>query len=201
MRDLSAEPQRAQGPPLVWEGPAGARAVLVLDPSGAAKHDELPATWRGLAERTQVVWCRTPVAGSPDELDDLNDAVAALGTLAARDATVDLVASGPIAEAAMRLADEHARQVRSLLLVDPGSAHEEVSSAEAERADQLWSKRMSERWEQLHAEGITVRVVAHSKPDARDRIEPPLPLGHPDVVRAVSSALAELNGTADPVTR
>lgn len=201
MRDLAAEPQRSDGPPVVWEGPQDTWAVLVLDPSGAAKHDELPATWRSLAEHVQVAWCRTPAAGTTGELDDLGDADEVLGTLAARDTVVDMVASGPIAEPAMRLAGRHAGHVRSLLLVDPGAVSDEVSADRAEGADLAWSRRMSERRRELDAEGIRVRVVAHSKPGERDRIDPPLPLGHPDVVSAVTQALAELDESADPLGR
>ncbi|MQA09809.1 MAG: hypothetical protein GEU98_14910 [Pseudonocardiaceae bacterium] len=193
MRDLTADPQRAEGPPVVWEGSANARAVVVLDPSGAAKHDELPATWRSLAERQQVVWCRTPASGSLADADEV------LGRLTARDAVVDVVASGPIAENAMALVGQHRGHVRSLLLVDPGAEHEHVSSAGARSADAAWTRRVSRRWEDLDADGVRVRVVAHSEPTERDRIEPPLPLGHPDVVSAVADALEALE--SDPLAR
>ena len=40
--DYSTDPVRAQGPPAVTEGTPDWPIVLVLDPAGAAKHDELP---------------------------------------------------------------------------------------------------------------------------------------------------------------
>src|SRR5690606_201599 len=40
------EPMRSEGPAVTVHGRGGERRVLVLDPAGASKHDELPATWR-----------------------------------------------------------------------------------------------------------------------------------------------------------
>ena len=51
---------RADGPAVVRKGPAGHPAVVVIDPLGDAKHGELPATWRSLAEDVEVVWWRLP---------------------------------------------------------------------------------------------------------------------------------------------
>ena len=53
---------RAGGPPVVRCGRAHGEAVVVLDPSGEARHDELPATWREFAADTEVVWWRMPAA-------------------------------------------------------------------------------------------------------------------------------------------
>ena len=55
---------RADGPSVVRKGPTDGPIVVVVDPQGDAKHDELPATWRGLAEDVGVVWWRLPVSGS-----------------------------------------------------------------------------------------------------------------------------------------
>ena len=48
---MSAEPVRSEGPAVVTAGDPSGPKVIVLDPAGAAKHGELPATWRPLTEK------------------------------------------------------------------------------------------------------------------------------------------------------
>ncbi|RZQ59459.1 hypothetical protein [Amycolatopsis suaedae] len=159
--NIDNDPVREQGPPTVWEGAAGAPALLVLDPAGAANHEGLPASWRDVTTRRQVVWFRLPTDGALSAAEEMLTDPSALG------GTVDLLASGPAAGTAVALAGRHADTVRSLLLVDPEEEPARIP--------------------------VDVRVVAHSTGGPRDRVPPPLPLGHPDVVAAVERTLAELD--------
>lgn len=94
---------------MVRKGPAGGPAVVVLDPSSEARHDELPATWRPVSERVEVVWWRLPAAerGAPaaDLLEGLHRAY--------------LVGAGSAALLTLSLAVSHRAQVRSVVLVEP----------------------------------------------------------------------------------
>lgn len=157
MREFEHEGPRAAGPPVVWAGPEFGPALVVIDPSGAAKHEDLPATWHELARTHQVAWCRVPASDSVEHLEDV------LETLAERQARVDIVAGGQACASAVELAGQFAKAVRSVLLVDP-------------------PPRVSET--------DRVRVVARSAGGPTDRVEAPLPLGHPEVVAAVAAALA-----------
>ena len=159
MREFDAEGPRAEGPPVVWAGPELGPALVVVDPSGAARHEDLPATWHQLAVSHQIAWCR--VSASRDSVEDLEDV---LETLAERQTRVDVVAAGQACAAAVALAGQFDDAVRLVLLVDP-------PPDTPERAN--------------------VRVVARSSGGARDRVEAPLPLGHPDVLAGVVMALAE----------
>ena len=181
---------RAEGPAVSHHGRGGDRRVLVLDPAGASKHDELPATWRPLTEHHEIVWVRLP-AGDSDDGDRL------LARVAAHDARTDIVTSGPCAEFALDLARRHARAVRSILLVDP-AAGEEPDSAHAVRADELWFDKHRSAIASARANGITVEVIAHSSDDDEDRVPPPLPLGHPRVVEAVREALVRARKVRSP---
>jgi pimeloyl-ACP methyl ester carboxylesterase len=160
MREFSDAGPRAAGPGVVWAGQEQGPALLVIDPSGAAKHFDLPATWLPLAERHQIAWCRVPA--TPHPTDDIEDA---LESFAARQSTVDIVAGGLVCATALAVADQYREVVRSVLLVDPGP----VSPPP----------------------GLAVRVIARSQGGPDDRVEPPLPLGHPTVVDALTRALAE----------
>lgn len=114
MRDFS-QPARATGPGVVADGPAGAATVLVIDPAGEALHDEIPATWRALADRMRIVWLRVPAAPS---WKSTVDRVLSMH----RDDTrtvLDVVTSGPIAADVLDLVRGHEDLVRSVLLVDP----------------------------------------------------------------------------------
>jgi len=168
-----AEPVRARGPVLVWEGPRNAEAIVVLDPTGAAKHGELPATWRPLAGRRQVVWCRLPAVHGPfDELADV------LSEIAGQVGPAWVVTSGPVAREMIGRVSELGDLVRAVLLVDPEMT---VLSDIEGLADTI---------------GVHIEVVARSRPGLRDRVEPPLPLGHPDVVSPVARIVlaSEPNG-------
>jgi hypothetical protein len=76
-----------------------------------------------------------------------------------------------VCEGAITLAALFDATVRSVLLVDPGPV---------EPGDRLPAT----------AE-VPTRVVARSMGGDRDRVEPPIPLGHPDVVDGVITALED----------
>ncbi len=164
MREFDKEGPRSEGPAVVWAGREDGPALVVVDPAGAARHDELPATWDQLADHFQVAWCRVPA--SKRSLEDLEDV---LETLAERQASANLVASGPACEPALALARQFSDIVTSVLLVDPPDTDETLADSD-----------------------IEVRVVARSHPGPDDRVEPPLPLGHPDVVAGLTAALAAM---------
>lgn len=184
------EHPREHGPPVVVDGPPDAPAIIVFDPAGAAKHEDIPASWHSLLWERRLIWCRMPAENAIAEADD------AMAELATRDATVDAVTSGPLAEVAMMFARRWASEVRSLLLVDPAAPDQRFAAEEAEIADALWEKRSRRRIRELEEAGVAVRVVAHSAGGERDRIPPPLPLGHPDVVAVIRSAIGELDSAA-----
>jgi hypothetical protein len=154
--------------------------VLVLDPGGAPVHSELPATWRQLGDHRSVVWC----GRGPDGF--WGEARAALDRLAA---PVDIVAAGAAVPAAMTLGREHAATVRSVLLVDPAAAEGQVAGADASAADTLWQEHEADRIRAMAEEGVHVRVIAHSWSGEQDRLDAPLPLGHPVVAARVQAAL------------
>lgn len=166
---VDAEQMRTTGPAVVWAGPNDAPAVVVLDPAVAGNHGELPATWRPLVEHVQVMWVRLPAADDPwREVGEL------LEEFTQRDLPVHVVTSGPVVEVALGVATAHRGLLRSVLLVDP-----EVDPAAHDR--------------DLVKAGVQVRVVARSHDGPTDRIDPPLPLGHPEVVLAVIRALLALD--------
>jgi hypothetical protein len=179
----SPDPVRAEGPAAVTEGTPDGPTVLVLDPTGLAKHEGLPATWRDKTDAWQVVWCRLPADGALTQADDI--------LADPPGETVHVVASGPFADGALRLAEQHAGSVRSVLLIDP-AADEYVPPGDGEIADRHWEDDHRERIDGLAKDGVEVRVVAHSTGGATDRIPAPLPLGHPDVVAGVASAIDSL---------
>lgn len=166
MREFDREGPRSDGAPVVWAGQDHGPALVVVDPAGAAKHDELPPTWDRLAEHFQVAWCRMPA--STNSLEELEDV---LESLTDRGASANLVASGEACSAAIAIAGQFADIVSSVLLVDP--AEDDNTGT-------------------LAGTGIEVQVVARSHPGPTDRVEPPLPLGHPEVVEGVVTALAGL---------
>ena len=184
--DYSTDPVRAQGPPAVTEGTPDGPIVLVLDPAGAAKHATLPATWRDLSDRWRIVWCRLPADGGLSEADDI------LADPPWPGKVVHVVASGPYAEEALRLAERHTEPVRSVLLVDP-AARGHVAPGDGAEADEHWEDDTEQQRWALTRSGVDVHTVAHSEGGARDRIPAPLPLGHPDVVAGVKKAIADLD--------
>jgi hypothetical protein len=163
MREFDRVGPRAAGAPVVWAGQDDGPALVVVDPAGTAKH-ELPPTWNQLAEHFQVAWCRT--SAGTNSLEELEDV---LETLAERHSPSSLVASGEACPAAIAIAVQFSDIVSSVLLVDPA---EEVETDTLDGTD------------------IEVRVVARSHPGPSDRVEAPLPLGHPEVVEGVAAALA-----------
>ncbi len=149
---------------MVWAGREEGPALVVVDPSGAAKHNELPPTWDRLAERFQVAWCRVPA--SKRSLEDVEDV---LETLHERRATANLVASGEACESAVTIGLQFGEIVSSVLLVDPPDTADTAKLADS---------------------GVEVRVVARSHDGPSDRVEAPMPLGHPEVVEGLVAALA-----------
>lgn len=164
MRQFDKEGPRADGEPVVWAGSETGPALVVLDPAGAARHEDLPATWHPIAARFQVAWCRLPA--SRDSVEDVEDV---LETLAERQSPTNLVASGQACQAALAIAAQFADLVQTVLLIDPppGAGPAVPDSVE-------------------------VRVVASSHAGTTDRVPPPLPLGHPEVVAGIVAALATM---------
>jgi hypothetical protein len=172
---------------IVQQGPENSiGTVIVLDPAGAASHGELPATWRPLTERWTVVWCRLPADDSAWQLAEFLQGVTG---------PVDVVAAGPAAAAAMAIGGRHNDVVRSVLLVDPAAGGIPVDAETAKVADDMWMKREAPTIDALALEGVNVRVIAHSFRGDRDRREPPLPLGHPDVVSLIRAQLVSQQRT------
>jgi len=162
VREFDSEGPRSGGRPVVWAGRDEGPALVVVDPSGAARHDGLPATWHQLADHFQVAWCRLPA--SKRSLEDIEDV---LETLDERRAPAILVASGQACEAAVAIAAQFSNIVSAVLLVDPPADVDTASLT-----------------------GVEVRVVARSHDGPTDRIDAPMPLGHPEVVGGLVSALA-----------
>ncbi|WP_410570890.1 hypothetical protein [Amycolatopsis sp. cmx-4-61] len=176
------EPVRSEGPSVVTAGDLSGPKVVVLDPAGAGKHDELPATWRPLAEQRAVVWCRVPAGGALTEADDL------LGDAGPGDPEIAVVASGPFAAEALQLVERHPGAAAHLLLVDPAS-DAFLGSGDAAQANEAWLTEHDDVVTKLREAGTEVRIAASSTDDLDDRVPPPLPLGHPNVVTAVRAAL------------
>ncbi|SDZ23888.1 hypothetical protein SAMN05421504_11133 [Amycolatopsis xylanica] len=171
--NAAASPVRSAGPPVVADGDPGGQTLIVLDPAGLGKHDEVPATWRPFTDQRQILWCRIPAEGALSAAEEL------LGDADDDSAlVVDIVASGPVAEEALRLAARHPPAVRAVMLVDPA-----------------WEPDHLARLAKLDEAGVEVRVIAHSRGGELDRVPPPLPLGHPDVVAAVYRTIGELRPT------
>lgn len=162
VREFDSKGPRSEGSPVVWAGRESGPALVVVDPAGAARHDELPATWDGLAAHFQVAWCRIPA--SKRTIEDVEDV---FETLAERRAPANLVAAGQACPAALALARQFGDIVTSVLLVDPPEGGETLAESD-----------------------IEVRVVARSHVGPSDRVEAPLPLGHPEVVAGLVTALA-----------
>lgn len=166
MCEFDRDGPRSGGSPVMWAGQEDGPALVVVDPAGAAKHD-LPPTWHELAEHFQVAWCRTPA--SARSLEDLEDVLETLSERRVPANVVNLVASGDACPAAIEIAHQFAHIVSSVLLVDPAEDDDTGALADTD---------------------IEVRVVARSHPGPSDRVEAPMPLGHPEVVEGVTTALA-----------
>lgn len=196
MRDFQDDEVRGAGPAVVWQGPERAPVVLVLDPAGEAKHDALPATWRPLAEHLRIGWCRLPAEAGGVSVEEL------LGEV---DQRVHLVAAARAAESALRLADEYSDRVRSVVVVDPapraisGEVAPEVGPGRGDSYTDWWNTATAELRQKLIAEGVRVAAFFSRDTDPAVRVEPPVPLGHPDVVGRVVQLLLSFQGDrADP---
>lgn len=167
---MSAEtdPVRAEGPPVVVDGEPKGPKIVTLDPAGEGKHGELPATWRPFTARRQVIWFRLPVDGALSQAEDL------LGDADPEGPPIAVVASGPAAEEALRLAERHPGVIGHVLLVDPDT---DETSALTDR---------------VRSGGTAVEVLPHSTGEPFNRVPPPLPLGHPDVVAAIIKILGNV---------
>jgi pimeloyl-ACP methyl ester carboxylesterase len=177
MRDaISTEAVRAVGPTVVRKGPRGAAAVVVLDPAGHAKHGELPATWRPLAEDVEVVWCRLPAAPRTGlDADEL------LRELAADGRWLVLVSYGGAAVRTLSLAVSHPDHVRGVALVNPPWP-----------VSDLPALRLTVNHPDLILGQVDAETVTWTGPD-------PLPIGHPEVVGAVVRMLLTIGvGLDDP---
>ncbi len=152
------ETVRADGPTRVVKGPDHGPLVVVLDPSGDAKHDELPATWRPLTEDIGVVWWRLPSARRAGPTGDR-----LVDDLPGDHDRVHLVGVHDAALLALSLAFEHRDLVRLVVLVDPPWPEHDLSAV----------GRI------VHDPDLVVRQVRTDGGGGR------LPVGHPDVVAAV----------------
>jgi hypothetical protein len=179
-----SEPPRSEGPAVVTAGDPSGPKVIVLDPAGAGNHGELPATWRPLAERRGVFWCRVPAGGALSVADDL------LGDHGSGDPDIAVVASGPFAADALQFVERHPGAATHLLLVDPAS-DAFLAAGDAAEADDGWLAEHDDVVTKVREAGTDVRVIASSSESPEDRVPPPLPLGHPAVVAAVRSALGD----------
>ncbi|HEX4721868.1 MAG TPA: hypothetical protein VH333_05085 [Pseudonocardiaceae bacterium] len=160
------ETVRADGPAMVVKGSDRGPVVVVLDPSGDAKHDELPATWRPLTEDIGVVWWRLPStrrAGPADE--------SLLADLPGDHDRVHLVGVQDAAPLALSLAVAHRDLVRSVVLIDPPWSRDDPGAA----------------GDIVHDPGLVVRHVRTDAAGGR------LPVGHPDVVAAVVRELVSVD--------
>ncbi|OLF13399.1 hypothetical protein [Actinophytocola xanthii] len=172
MRKFDDSGPRADGPPVVWTGPEVGPALVVIDPSGAARHAELPPTWRQLTQDHQVAWCRVPA--SRRSVEDIEDV---LESLAERQApSVTMVAAGEACSTAIEVARQFESLVTQILLVDPTD-----DTPESARVTVVARSA---------GEGTSGRGDKEVDPEV-DRVPAPLPLGHPDVVAGVVAALSE----------
>src|SRR3954463_14906610 len=172
---VEPEPARSEGPSVVTAGDSAGPKIIVLDPAGAARHDELPATWRPLAERRGIFWCRVPAGGALTEADDL------VGDHGPGDPEIAVVASGPFAADALQLVERHLGAATHLLLVDPAS-DAFLPSGDAAEANEKWLAGHGGFGPRGREGGREVGLTP-SPPGGREaRVPPPLPLGHPDVV-------------------
>lgn len=194
-RNFRDDDYRGMGPSRVWEGPANAPVTLVLDPAGEAKHGRLPATWRPLAEHLRIGWWRLPAdVGEEPTVGDVLDGLTQ---------RVHLVASGTAAEPALRLADEHAGHVRSVLVADPAPLEwPDWGGDDYGPVATWWDSATEVARLQLRARGVQVGAFVSRESDPAMRVPPPVPLGHPDVVGRFMQTLLAFQGDradAEPV--
>ena len=166
-RDFDHDRNRAAGPAVVWHG-EGPESVLVLDPAGEAKHDELPGTWRPLSEHLRIGWYRLPTSHEPPEFTD---------------EPVHLVASGAAALAALDLAEQHGDVVRSVIVFDPTAPHRDMDT-------DWWDDETEPQRRRLADQDVQVRCFVSRYDDPTMRARRPVPLGHPHVVGRLAQLLA-----------
>lgn len=154
------------------KGPLEVAAVVVLDPSGEASHGGLPATWRPLTDDVGVVWCRLP-AVHRQGLAGEN----LLPQLAGDRQRIHLVGIGSSALLAVALAMSHRDLVRSLIVVDPPWRGADL--AEVRRF------------------GDEGSLVIHQIETTNDTTSATLPIGHPEVVRAIVQVLDSADAGPD----
>jgi hypothetical protein len=170
-RTTDTEQLRAEGPVEVRKGPLEVAAVVVLDPSGEGKHGGLPATWRPLTENVGVVWCRLPAIRRQRLAGDH-----LLPQLAGGRRRVHLVGVGESALLAVGLALAHRDLVRSLIVVDPP-----------------WpSDHLRELARFIDGNALPMQQVETTTgPAPGTGSDDTLPIGHPEVVRAITQVLTE----------
>jgi hypothetical protein len=184
-REFGEDDVRGAGPAVVWAGPSGSPAIVVLDPAGEAKHGELPATWRPLSDHLRIGWCRLPAEhGAAAPVEHL------LGEAGPR---VHLVSAGTAAEPALRLAREHTDQVRTVVAVDPAPAGQ-ASDTTGESSADWWDRTTETLRRELMARGVRVSSFVSRDTDPAVRVAPPVPLGHPDVVGRLVQVLLSFQG-------
>jgi len=186
---VSRRPQdepRAEGPAVVDSGEQGRPELLVLDPAGAGKHGEPPASWSELGDAVHVTWLRLPAVDAA-----VATARQALTGLAADGQRIHLLASGEATPLAELLALERPDALSSVLLVDPQPQQTEDlldhGTTVVEQA--LLAHRTAPAEEVLAGHGVAVHVITYRDAERADR-GAPLPLGHPEVVEAVRRTLA-----------
>ena len=167
MRDFDHDQNRAAGPAVVWHG-EGPESVLVLDPAGEAKHDELPGTWRPLAGHLRIGWYRLPAGHEPPSFGA---------------EPVHLVAAGSAALPALDLAEQHADVVRSVIVFDPSPPHKEADT-------DWWDDETEPQRRRLTEQGMQIRCFVSRYDDPTMRARRPVPLGHPHVVGRLTQLLA-----------
>ncbi|HWC81775.1 MAG TPA: hypothetical protein VG756_17645 [Pseudonocardiaceae bacterium] len=155
------------GPSAVHAGPAQAPAVVVLDPAGESGRGTLPDTWRSLADRLAVTWCRLPVARQHAGVD------ATAHRELPPHGEVHLVAGGAAAPLALALAMDCRATIRSVLLVDPPPIDEHDV--------RVISREFDDR-------NVPVMAMVSEESGSAG---PPLPLGHPEVAETVLRTVAQ----------
>jgi hypothetical protein len=157
--------------PLMVSGTPGERIVLVLDPEPEPVGD-LPDRWQEIAGRFEVHWCRLAEAGGYHAgqyvLADVDDPLP----------RVDIIAAGPAADEAFRLAGSRPSAVRSVLLVNP--------AAKSARTDQEWFTDRGSDVAVLRDAGVEVDVI--QAPSAAPRH----PLRNPALAPHLEAALDRL---------
>jgi hypothetical protein len=182
-----ADEPRAAGPPVVDRGHVDRPGLLVLDPAGASKHGELPATWREVEDAVHVTWLRLPAVDAA-----MATAREALSTLTTGGQRIHLLASGEAAPLAELLAFEQPEALRSLMLVDPParSDNELVDRGTTVVEQALLAYRALPTDQVLARYGVAMHVITYREADRAEH-GAPLPLGHPEVVDTVRRTLAE----------